>query len=213
VNEFLPFLRKKALFEGKWGHREGQTNLLDMENKLEKMVQEILQQKIPLEPAYIYGIYNIEVRKDTVWLDDKSFAEFPRMENGDCIADLYRTASGKTVLPVQLVTLGQKVTDYLTAIHLADKYSEYYEYHSFFAALTDALADYVHNELTSQLSVDGDPVKKLRRFSFGYPLCSDLSGNKTICELLNSKDIGVMLNETYQMEPIYTTCAILTRWE
>jgi 5-methyltetrahydrofolate--homocysteine methyltransferase len=135
------------------------------------------------------------------------------MENGDCIADLYRTKSGKTVLPIQLVTLGSKVTDYVLSVYQVNKYSEYYEYHGLFAELTDALADYVHKELASQILVDGQPASKLRRFSFGYPLCPDLSRNKVICDLLNSKEIGVTVNETFQMEPIYTTCGILAVWD
>jgi len=47
------------------------------------------------------------------------------------------------------------------------------------------------------------------RYSFGYPSCPDLEGNLTIAELLNIKEIGIEITETYQMVPEFSTSAII----
>ncbi|MDD4005529.1 MAG: vitamin B12 dependent-methionine synthase activation domain-containing protein [Elusimicrobiaceae bacterium] len=39
------------------------------------------------------------------------------------------------------------------------------------------------------------------RYSFGYPLCPDLSCQRTLFALLNPRDIGVTLTESFMMEP------------
>ncbi|MDR2883518.1 MAG: homocysteine S-methyltransferase family protein [Deferribacteraceae bacterium] len=204
LDDVLPLIGKISLFEGRWGHREGQTSLSDMETKFNNIVADIKSGKIPVTLSYIYGFYHAQVRGEELWLNNTLFATFPRMESGDCIADLYKTTSGESILPLQLVTLGGKVTEYLAEVHKADRYAEYYELHGFFAELTDALADYANEEVASKLS-----PKDWHRFSFGYPLCPDLQGNKITCDLLNAADIGVSVNETCQMEPIYSTCAML----
>jgi cobalamin-dependent methionine synthase I len=163
--------------------------------------------------SYAYNFFPIEVRDDAIWLNGKLFAEFPRLENGDCLADLYRTKSGRSILPIQLVTLGQNAVEELETLHKSGEYAKYYERHRYFVGLTEKLAQKVQDEITPLIYADGKPVKKLKRFSFGYPLCPDLSVNKTICELLKSEEIGVSVSETFQMSPIYSTCAILGVWE
>ena len=47
------------------------------------------------------------------------------------------------------------------------------------------------------------------RYSFGYPACPDLEGNATLLELLGGAAIGVTISEQFQMDPEYTTSALV----
>ena len=47
------------------------------------------------------------------------------------------------------------------------------------------------------------------RYSFGYPACPDLEGNGAILTLLGGHRIGVSLSESFQMDPEFSTSALV----
>ena len=47
------------------------------------------------------------------------------------------------------------------------------------------------------------------RYSYGYPACPDLEGNGQLLDLLQGAAIGVHLSESHQMDPEYTTSALV----
>jgi 5-methyltetrahydrofolate--homocysteine methyltransferase len=48
-----------------------------------------------------------------------------------------------------------------------------------------------------------------KRYSFGYPACPDLEGQKMIWQLLKPEEIGVELTEGFMMDPEASVSALV----
>jgi 5-methyltetrahydrofolate--homocysteine methyltransferase len=229
VAEILPYLRKKSLFEGRWGYRDKNSQSKEAEELLEKTLQ--LLESASIAPKMTYGFFRTRVQDNRLLINSPSdtsvksftadsnmewklFSTFPVGENGECFTDLYRTMSGISVLPIQLVTLGANASLFASSFFADDKYVKYYQVHGLLAEITEALAEYAQKEVLSHLTIESGSDRrlpgKLIRYSFGYPICPDLNGNKILCDLLNAGRFNVMTGESCQMEPVYTTCAMLS---
>lgn len=158
---------------------------------------------------------------------------FPRQTRGRflCIADFVRSREraierGQTdVLPFQLVTMGQPIADYANELFAADDYRKYLEIHGIGVQLTEALAEYWHSRIRSELTFsdgttasreDSDEERaffnlKYRgaRYSFGYGSCPDLESRRMMVELLQPERIGVELSEELQLHPEQSTDAFV----
>jgi len=179
-------------------------------------------------PAYAEG-------NDLVVLDENGHAErarfrFPRQRQDRrlCLADFFRprTAEGPwDVVALQLVTVGQPISEYTAKLFARNAYRDYLEVHGLSVQLTEALAEYWHRRIRTELTLPGgrtvadeDPADLaglLRtdyrgcRYSFGYPACPDLEERATVVQLLGAERIGVRLSEEFQLEPEQSTDAIV----
>lgn len=203
-------LGRRSLFEGKWGLNQ----YPDREKAKEDMEKELAQMLKKLENIVefkgVYGFFPVEVEKNKLYVNGSLFAEFPEGGNGECFTDLFATTASASLLPLQLVTLGSKAQQYIAGFYSGDKYSDYYEYHGLLASMTEAAASIMQERLGKDLLINGKAPEKTLRYSFGYPLCPDLKGNIALCGLLNSGEIGVSVNDNFQMEPVYSTCAMVS---
>ena len=85
--------------------------------------------------------------------------------------------------------------------------------------LTDALAEYWHEEMRRELGIGGEKpagssgyvVQEYRgsRYGFGYPACPDLDAHRDVFALLEPEAIGVTLTESMEMVPEQSTSAIV----
>jgi 5-methyltetrahydrofolate--homocysteine methyltransferase len=78
--------------------------------------------------------------------------------------------------------------------------------------LTEALAEYWHRKMASELGIDtpkraGGPRAGVR-YGIGYPSCPDLELQHTLFSLIQPETIGVSLTEALQMNPEFSTSAI-----
>jgi len=144
---------------------------------------------------------------------------FPRQAAGRrlCIADFFR-ADETDVLAIQLVTLGQAAADHAAKLYREDGYADYFAFHGLATELTEAYAERVHARIRRELGIHAKdlPGRALfaqgyqgSRYSYGYPACPDLEGNGPILDLLRGADIGVQLSEGHQMDPEYSTSALV----
>src|SRR5699024_7386106 len=129
------------------------------------------------------------------------------------------------VLPLQLVTKGQPIADIANRLFADNQYRDYMEVHGLGVQLTEALAEYWHKRIRSELTVDGtwsvaddDPEAveeffKLgyrgARYAFGYGACPNLEDRRTLVELLAPERIGVELSEELQLHPEQSTDAFV----
>ncbi|MFE7909008.1 vitamin B12 dependent-methionine synthase activation domain-containing protein, partial [Streptomyces albogriseolus] len=98
-------------------------------------------------------------------------------------------------------------------------YREYLELHGLSVQLAEALAEYWHARVRSELGIHrGDPdgldgVLRTEyqgcRYSLGYPACPDLEDRAKIADLLQPERIGVRLSEEFQLHPEQSTDAIV----
>ncbi len=84
---------------------------------------------------------------------------FPRQQRSRflCIADFIQSreaakAAGRVdVMPFQLVTMGQPIADFANKLFAEDAYRDYLEVHGIGVQLTEALAEYWHQRVRSEL--------------------------------------------------------------
>ncbi|MEF3255024.1 MAG: dihydropteroate synthase, partial [Deferribacterales bacterium] len=233
--EVEKLLNKRTLWTNRWGYKK----LKDQSNEdYEKMISEEVKtnyEKIKTDVInnnlanliVKYGYFKVVSEKnDLIILDEKenpvNRLTFPRQKKEPylCISDYFKDVSKGIVdlLPMQIVTLGVRPVEFLKKIK-DESYKDYFLYHGFFTELTEALAEYWHKYIRKEIGIDenesGTPEAILNnryrglRYSFGYPSCPDLSGNKIVMDLLNAYEIGIEITESYQMVPEFTTSAII----
>ncbi|MER7998957.1 methionine synthase [Streptomyces sp. NPDC095613] len=236
LKEYASWLDEGALFKGQWGLKEsrkgdgpGYEELVETEGRprlrgwLDRLQTENL-----LEAAVVYGYFPCVSKGDDLILLGDDGAErtrftFPRQRRGRrlCLADFFRPEdSGETdVVGLQVVTVGSKIGAATAELFEANAYRDYLELHGLSVQLAEALAEYWHARVRSELGFAGeDPADvegmfalKYRgaRFSLGYGACPDLEDRAKIAELLEPERIGVRLSEEFQLHPEQSTDAIV----
>ncbi|MGN6219847.1 MAG: methionine synthase [Microbacterium sp.] len=154
---------------------------------------------------------------------DRLRFHFPRQRRDRHLnlADFVRSReSGQVdVLPVQLVTAGAAIDKVTAKLFAEDKYRDYYELNGLVMQLTEALAEFWHARIRSELGFSAeDPTDtaglfKLEyrgaRFSLGYPACPDMEDRRKVVELLRPERMGVELSEELQLHPEQSTDAFV----
>ena len=239
--DFASLLDERATFLGQWGLRgsRGGTgpsyeDLVETEGRprLRYWLDRLVADQV-LEAAVVYGYFPCYSEGNTlVVLDENGNAErarfdFPRQrrERRLCIADYFAPAPARDVIAFQLVTVGQPISEYTAKLFASNAYRDYLEVHGLSVQLTEALAEYWHRRIRSELTLpdgssvaDADPADLagiLRtdyrgcRYSFGYPACPNLEDRGKLAELLGADRIGVVLSEEYQLHPEQSTDALI----
>ncbi|GAA2309067.1 methionine synthase [Streptomyces kunmingensis] len=236
LKEYASWLDEGALFKGQWGLKQARTGngptydeLVETEGRprLRGWLDE-LHTKNMLEAAVVYGYFPcVSKGDDLIILDDdgneRTRFTFPRQRRGRrlCLADFFRPEeSGETdVVGLQVVTVGSKIGEATAELFAADSYRDYLELHGLSVQLAEALAEYWHARVRSELGFAGeDPAAmedmfalKYRgaRFSLGYGACPNLEDRAKIADLLEPERIGVHLSEEFQLHPEQSTDAIV----
>ncbi|MFE2375665.1 methionine synthase [Streptomyces sp. NPDC059398] len=236
LKEYASWLDEGALFKGQWGLKESRKGegptyeeLVETEGRphLRGWLDQ-LHTKNMLEAAVVYGYFPcVSKGEDLIVLNDdgseRTRFTFPRQRRGRrlCLADFFRPEdSGETdVLGLQVVTVGSKIGEATAELFEANSYRDYLELHGLSVQLAEALAEYWHARVRSELGYAGeDPTEvqdmfalKYRgaRFSLGYGACPDLEDRAKIAELLQPERIGVQLSEEFQLHPEQSTDAIV----
>jgi 5-methyltetrahydrofolate--homocysteine methyltransferase len=148
---------------------------------------------------------------------------FPRQARDRhlCLSDFIknRETAEVDVLPFQLVTMGSKIAEEANRLYKNNQYRDYLELHGLSVQLTEALAEFWHSRIRSELGFSGedpsdvDGLFKLEyrgaRYSFGYPACPDLEDRIKLVELLQPGRIGVELSDELQLHPEQSTDAMI----
>ncbi len=240
--EYAAMLDERATFLGQWGLRGARggsgpsyEELVETEGRprLRYWLDRLAADHV-LEAAVVYGYFPAYSEGNTlVVLDENAASErarftFPRQrqERRLCLADFFKPrAEGLDVVSLQLVTVGQPISEYTAKMFARDEYRDYLEVHGLSVQLTEALAEYWHRRVRSELILPdgssvgaGDPPDLAGilkndyrgcRYSFGYPACPDLEDRAKVVDLLGAGRIGVTLSEEFQLEPEQSTDAII----
>lgn len=248
--EYLPNLDERALFMGQWGLKstrggEGPSyeELVETEGRprLRYWLDRLKSEGILDHVALVYGYFPAVAEGDDVVIlespepdaPERMRFHFPRQQRGKflCIADFIRPreqaiAEGSVdVFPFQLVTMGDPIAQFANELFAENEYREYLEVHGVGVQLTEALAEYWHSRIRSELrlttggtAADEDAEDKQKffdldyrgaRFSFGYGSCPDLEDRAKMVELLEPERIGVTLSEELQLHPEQSTDAFV----
>ncbi|MEU7904789.1 methionine synthase [Actinoplanes sp. NPDC049118] len=243
LNDYASMLDERATFLGQWGLKPARggsgpsyDELVEAEGRprLRYWLDRLAADQV-LEAAVVYGYFPAYSEGNTlVVLDENGTTErarftFPRQrqERRLCLADFFkpRDAGQLDVVGLQLVTVGQPISEYTAKMFARDEYRDYLEVHGLSVQLTEALAEYWHRRVRSELTLPngstvgtGDPADLAGilkndyrgcRYAFGYPACPDLEDRAKVVDLLDAGRIGVTLSEEFQLEPEQSTDAII----
>ena len=240
--DYAGMLDERATFMGQWGLRGARAGkgpsyeeLVETEGRprLRYWLDRLVADQV-LEAAVVYGYFPaVSEGNDLVVLDDagndRARFTFPRQRRDRrlCLSDFFRPrSSGELdVVSFTVVTMGQRISEYANELFAKNAYRDYLEVHGLLVQLTEALAEYWHARVRSELafptggtagdddSADLDEIFRQgyrgSRYSFGYPACPDLEDQTKVVELLGPDRIGVKLSEEFQLHPEQSTSAII----
>jgi 5-methyltetrahydrofolate--homocysteine methyltransferase len=249
LRDYSAFLDERATFMGQWGLKPGRgqegvtyEDLVETEGRprlrtwLEKIQTDGLMQAAVVYgyfPAYSDGNDLVILHHPANLSTDggsagEPFTErmrfsFPRQERDRhlCLSDFIASKeSGQIdVVPFQLVTMGERISEETGVLYAENRYREYLELHGLSVQLTEALAEFWHQRVRSELgfeSEEPDLVEGLfkldyrgARYSFGYPACPSLEDRAKLIELLKPETVGVILSEEFQLHPEQSTDAMI----
>ncbi|MFD4505864.1 methionine synthase [Streptomyces sp. NPDC058457] len=236
LKEYASWLDEGALFKGQWGLKQARTGegpsyeeLVETEGRprLRGLLDQLQTENL-LEAAVVYGYFPCVSKDDDLIILDEQGNErtrftFPRQRRGRrlCLADFFRPEeSGQTdVVGLQVVTVGSRIGEQTARLFESNSYRDYLELHGLSVQLAEALAEYWHARVRSELGFAGEDPSDIEdmfalkyrgaRFSLGYGACPNLEDRAKIAELLRPERIGVHLSEEFQLHPEQSTDAIV----
>jgi 5-methyltetrahydrofolate--homocysteine methyltransferase len=208
----------------------------------ERLKQQFVEENL-FQPKIVYGYYPVRAVDDTLYIfdpkegfssnldasteaveaiKDRAIAsmQFPRQQKSPhrALSDYFRS-DRHDVMPLTVVTAGERLSEYEKELYDKGEFSEYYLVHGLGVELAEALAEIVHKQVRVELGLLKNETPSLydvnmrsyhgKRYSPGYPACPDLELNGTIFTLLKPERFGIELSETFQIVPEQSTAAIV----
>jgi len=226
------YLNRAALFRGRWGYRRGKLSKEEYEELTERIVlplyNRLKEQALGenwLQPKVAYGYFDCHSDGDSLVVCtaglEKHF-HFPRQTAAPylCIADYFRTPEeGGDKVGFFVVSIGERLAEITRELFETDSYHDYLMLHGLGVELTDALAEYWHEQMRIEMGLQQQAGADVAayvaqgyqgsRYGFGYPACPDLEAHLPLFDLLHAERIGVSLTESYEMVPEMSTSAIV----
>ena len=249
LRDYASFLDERATFMGQWGLKPSRAEdgasyeeLVETEGRPRlRAWMDRVQTEGLLEAAVAYGYFPaVSDGDDLVILHhgpegatdggsggvpgtERMRFTFPRQARDRhlCLSDFVASKeSGKIdVVPFQLVTMGNRVSEVANEIYAKNEYREYLELHGLSVQLTEALAEFWHARVREELGFSAEDPNEVEglfkldyrgaRYSFGYPACPELEDRVKLVELLKPELIGVTLSEELQLHPEQSTDAMV----
>ncbi|MEW5929827.1 MAG: methionine synthase [Gemmatimonadota bacterium] len=224
VDEVVECIDLNTLYRMQWGARnlkgEEWERLVreDFEPRLARYTREARTQGW-LRPRAVYGYFPAGRDGDAVVVFDPADRareigrfEFPRQEDREqlCLADYFRPLNGsgpEDVLPLQVVTSGDRAAEFIAGRNQGGDYSEGYFLHGFSVQTAEGTAELVNRRVRRELGIEGE---RGLRYSWGYPACPDIEQHETLFRILPVQEsIGVGLTSAFQLDPEQSTAALV----
>ena len=236
LRDYASFLDERATFMGQWGLKPSRAEdgasyeeLVEAEGRprLRRWLEKIQTEGL-LEAAVVYGYFPAYSEGNDLVILNEDHTErlrfsFPRQRRDRhlCLSDFVRPKESGVidVVPFQLVTMGNRVSEAANELYAANQYRDYLELHGLSVQLTEALAEFWHSRVREELGFSAEDPSDVEsmfdlkyrgaRYSFGYPACPNLEDRIKLVELLKPEVIGVTLSEELQLHPEQSTDAMV----
>ncbi|MFC7473545.1 methionine synthase [Dankookia sp. GCM10030260] len=234
----VPFINERSLYQFQWGFRKQGRSLEDFLGWAKQELRPVLKRMLALteaqnilRPQAIYGYWKCAGQgNDLVLFEQDGMTEvcrftLPRQpkQDGECIADFIRDIedgpNSRDVIGLQVVTVGQKASDMARDWFEDNRYQDYLYLHGLSVEMAEAMAEYVHKRIRSELGFAGEDDRDMDkmlaqgyrggRYSFGYPACPRLEDQVPLLKLLEAERIGVSISDEWQLHPEQSTSAIV----
>ena len=236
LQTLVTYLNETMLYQFQWGYRKAGRSLEEWKvwahKELKPMAVELLKQcqkEGILTPKAAYGYWKCASQGDSIVLfgedgqTEVTRFTFPRQaqDGGLCIADFVRDidAGERDVIGLQVVTMGEAASDVARQWFAENRYKDYLHLHGLSVEMTEAMAEYTHARIRSELGFaaedDRDVDRMLKqgyrgsRYSFGYPACPNIHEQEQLLDLLGAERIGVQMSDEWQLHPEQSTSAIV----
>lgn len=237
LRALAPYINRTTLYKFQWGFKARDKSSEEYKQWARKELDPIVNRLVAqseaediIQAKAVYGYFpcqsegdDLIIYHDTEHKQERCRFTFPRQTSARklCIADFFRSVDSSEidVVAFQLVTAGQKTSDYARELFTADKYQEYLYWHGLNAEGAEALAEYIHRRIRAELGFSNEDARELSemikqnyrgsRYSFGYPACPNLADQDKILMLLDAERIQVILGDEFQLWPEESTSAIV----
>ncbi|MFD2264888.1 methionine synthase [Lacibacterium aquatile] len=236
VKTLVPYLNETMLYQFQWGFRKMGKSLDEYKAWAQAEVKPILKRMLDLcekddilLPQAVYGYWKCAATgNDVILFEEDGVTECARFtlprqaqDGGLCIADFFRdvTDGERDVIGLQVVTMGQRVSEVARDWFAENRYQDYLYLHGIGVELAEAMAEYVHKRIRAELGFAAEDAREMEqmlkqgyrgsRYSFGYPACPNLADQKQLLKLLGADQIGLALSEGDQLHPEQSTSAIV----
>ena len=171
-----------------------------------------------IRPRGVYRFFKAGAEGDNLFLygPDGSPAgaiNFPRQSEAErlCMADFFALRGGSADhIALLAVTCGEGIAEFAGREREKGNYLRSYIVEALALSLAEAFAGVLHYKIRADWGFaeprGEKPLHKVhhrgRRYSFGYPPCPDLAGQKKLFGLLKPEcDVKVKLTDSYMMDP------------
>ncbi|HVA28694.1 MAG TPA: methionine synthase [Candidatus Baltobacteraceae bacterium] len=222
--QLWPCFDLKSLYRLSWGASNTKGDAFEelvraeFEPRLRRYEAEALAGGL-LYPKVAYGYFPAAgIGNDVVLYDPAERSreiarfEFARQVGGEhlSLADYVRELEDGLpvdLVALQVVTIGTAAAERTEAMQAKGDYSESYFLHGFTVQSAEALAEWTHRRIRSELGLGNERGK---RYSWGYGACPDLAQHEVAFRVLDAQNrIGVALTDAFQIMPEQSTAAIV----
>lgn len=223
LDEVWELLNKKSLFVLSWGLRGKSASNLQKEfdDLFEEWKRKVIEDDL-FEPQAVYGYFKCKKvdqndllvkYKDKENNDSSITFAFPRstLQKHLCLAD-YFDSETDDIVAFQAVTVGNKVAQIIEKWNNDNRYSDAYYLHGLAVETAEALADWINLRIKKELNLKAIPNASSGaglRYSWGYPSCPDITQHFLVWKLISPELNGMTLTESGQINPEYSTAAIV----
>jgi 5-methyltetrahydrofolate--homocysteine methyltransferase len=226
--EVLGLLDLDELYRLQWGGRGSgevfERNVREVFEPTLARLSEDAMAKGWLRPQAVYGYFPVQSAGNSVIVYDPAAVDsdggarrevgrftFPRQEGRDrlCLSDYFRAVdSGDVdVMALQVVTVGDAASRRFDELQAAGEYTEAYFVHGLAVEAAEAVAEWMHRRVRSELGIPGGRGK---RYSWGYGACPDLDDHTLLFRLLPAEAaLGMTLTSAFQLVPEQSTAALV----
>jgi len=210
LNEVWKYLNKKSLFVLSWGIRGKAASKMisEPEELLEKWKRKVIEEGL-FSPSVVYSFFKCHNQGNKLVVDSEKQGEvgfeFPRSTKSKrlCITDYF---GKQDIVAFQAVTVGQKTVSKIEELNSNNDYTDAYYLHGLAVETAEALAEWVHNRIRSELNINKN---RGLRYSWGYPSCPDTMQHYLVWKLIDPTSCGMSLTSAGQIIPEYSTAAIV----
>ena len=210
LEEVWRYLNKKSLFVLAWGIRGKSASKMigDPEALLLEWKKKVIDEAL-FSPSVVYSYFRCNNQGNRLVVESKKQGEvafeFPRSSKPKhlCITDYF---GKQDIVAFQVVTVGQKAVSKIEELNSNNNYSDAYYLHGLAVETAEALAEWVHHRIRSELNINKN---RGLRFSWGYPSCPDTMQHYLVWKLIDPTSCGIGLTSAGQITPEYSTAAVV----
>jgi 5-methyltetrahydrofolate--homocysteine methyltransferase len=210
LEEVWRYLNKKSLFVLSWGIRGKSASKLigDPEALLLEWKKKVIDEAL-FSPSVVYSYFRCNNQGNRLVVESKKQGEvafeFPRSSKPKhlCITDYF---GKQDIVAFQVVTVGQKTVSKIEELNSNNNYTNAYYLHGLAVETAEALAEWVHHRIRSELNIDKN---RGLRYSWGYPSCPDTMQHYLVWKLIDPTSCGIGLTSAGQITPEYSTAAVV----